>query len=171
MILALAGLVLIAGCSSGSGAGNPGAGSSAAGICGKLIALPCSEYKTTASCEAAIAEARQDAQEAGCAAQYEKALSCTGANLPTCQDGELTTSQACVADGLAYAACDPSVVCSGGGSSTSCTYQCGDTEMECQGGGSSWSCTCTQGPKTGQSFTLDDSTDPCDSTPLKSNCE
>jgi hypothetical protein len=176
VIGALAGLVLIAGCSSGSGAGNPGVGNTGGGqnasaICSKIIALPCSEYQTVAQCEAAVADGRQDAQEAGCSAEYEKLLSCTGAHLPSCVDGELTTHPQCVDDAFAYAGCDGTVICTGGSTSTGCTYSCGDLAMECQGSGGSWNCTCTEGPKAGQSFTLNDYPDACDRTPLESNCE
>jgi hypothetical protein len=170
VICALAGLVLVAGCSSGSGEGSSPS-SNASAVCGKIVALPCSGYATIASCEAAVAESRQEAQEAGCSAEYENALGCTEASPPTCENGKLTTSQPCVADALAYAACAPSTICTSGSSNTSCTYKCGDTEMECQGEGSSWNCTCTLGPKSGQTFALNDNTDPCDKAPLESYCE
>lgn len=104
-------------------------------------------------------------------AEYEKALSCTAANLPTCDNGKLTANQACIPDALAYAACDPSAVCIRSTSSTGCSYSCGDTAMECEGSGTAWSCSCTQGPKTGQTFTLNDYSEPCDRTPLESYCE
>jgi hypothetical protein len=155
-------------CSSGSGSAPSSVGGS--DICGKLAALPCSEYATVADCNAALDAMRQTAQKSGCISKYDAVLDCYGSHPLSCSSNDkMEIDPACGPLLLDYAKCDPDAVCLRSTTTGSCSYACSSSAMSCTDEGSGWSCTCTKGPKANLPFSSAEQT-PCSRTVLVANC-
>jgi hypothetical protein len=165
----LVGATLALGCSSGSGSAPGGSGSSS--ICYQLASLPCSQYSSADECNQDVADSRASAQAAGCGSQYQAALNCYAEHPPSCNaNGGMKVDSACTQAIATYIKCDPSSVCTYGGSNSSCDASCGDTSMSCDLGETSATCTCTSGAHQNLQFSLG-STNPCQRTTLLANCQ
>ncbi|MBI3204305.1 MAG: hypothetical protein HYZ29_22400 [Myxococcales bacterium] len=155
----------VTGVSQGGGAGD------AKAACEAIAKLPCAETQSATACETELAEDRAKAEQAGCGAEFDAAVSCVAKNPSACDpDGDLKLAPACTEAAVTLAKCDPGMTCSSGGSESSCTYKCGATVLSCEMAEGAWSCVCDSGPKAGTQFSPT-SGDGCDDSYLEQYCE
>ena len=117
------------------------------------------------------AEAIDDigASASKCAAELDAVADCYDSNPPTCDSDGVQVSTACGKALLAYASCNPGIICTSSSTTRGCSYECSGTSASCEQSETSWMCTCTAGARNGTSYTPT-SGNGCDRDSLETHC-